>query len=331
LWGLHRFIWLDVNNEERTGENYMAQNDLNRMTPIASWQRNLLIAGAVFSILLISMGGVLCVTQSIRNCPDWPGCFGTFIPPSQPGPILEYTHRALAAISGVLILASAIVGLVRSRRVRWVSYPPIIAGVLLVEVSYFGAQVVLRGLSAGWAAVDVGSALLVVALMVAAAVIATMRVKYPQLPDRLSFKGGLAKLILVTTAVVYIVLVSGVLVAGKGSTSACLGWPIYSLRLFQADGHGLGNSLRWILSLAGIILFIAVLLLAWRERMEQPGLFKIAVWVGMIAVLEAGLQALLLIFGHPVSLLIAYTVTMAAFWAMLVYLLVRAGLDEVQS
>ncbi len=151
----------------------MAQIDTSGKAPIAFWHRNLLVAGAVFSVLLIAIGGVLCVTQSIRNCPDWPGCFGTFIPPTQPGPILEYTHRALAAISGLLILSAAITGLVRSSRFRWITIPPIVAVVLLVEVSYFGAQVVLRGLAPGWAAVDVGSALLVVALMAATAVVAS--------------------------------------------------------------------------------------------------------------------------------------------------------------
>ena len=135
-------------------------------------------------------------------------------------------------------------------------------------------------------------------------------------------------MVLITTAVVYIVLVSGILVAGKSSITACLGWPIYSLRLFQSDGHGVGNALRWILSLAGIVLLIAVLLLAWRNRLERLALFKQAAWLGVVALLEALVQVLLLVFGHQVSLLIVYTVTAAVFWALLVTLLVRAGLDE---
>ena len=305
----------------------MTQNAINGKAPIASWHRKLLIAGAVFSVLLIAMGGVLCVTQSIRNCPDWPGCFGTFIPPAQPGPILEYTHRALAAISGLLILSAAITGLVRAPRFRWITIPPIVAVVLLVEVSYFGAQVVLRGLAPGWAAVDVGSALLVVALMIASAVVASARKINPQLPDRLSFKGFFARLVLITTAVVYIVLVSGILVASKSSITACLGWPIYNLQLFQSDGHGVGNALRWILSLAAIVGLIAVPLVGWRNRLERPTLFKHAAWLGAVTILEALVQVLLLIFGHPVSLLIVYTITAAIFWALLVSLLVRAGLD----
>ena len=80
-------------------------------------------------------------------------------------------------------------------------------------MSYFGMLVVLGGIAPGWAAVDLGSALLVVALIVTSAVIAHARTLHPALPDRLTFRSPFARLVLTTIAVVYGVLVSGVLVA----------------------------------------------------------------------------------------------------------------------
>lgn len=305
----------------------MTDHETSNPITIISWHRGLLILSAVSSTILIAMGGILCVTHFIRTCPDWPGCFGRIVPPASTGAILEYTHRVLAAISAIAILSTAIVGLIRTPRLRWLVVPPWISILLLLEVSYFGAQVVLRGLSPGWAAVDVGSALLVVALMVTSMVIGLAINKRPDGVIKFSFKSRKGSLALATTAVVYIILVSGVLVAGNNSITGCLGWPIYSLRLFETDVHSLLKTSRMILSLVGIGLIFALLYRSWRARQTQPTAYRIARWVGILLVIEALFQVLLLIFAFPVYLLIGYTITMAAFWAMLVSLLVQLGLQ----
>jgi cytochrome c oxidase assembly protein subunit 15 len=288
--------------------------------PLAGWHRKLLAWAAIFAVLLIGVGGILCVTQSIRSCPDWPGCFGKLIPPFEVSPILEYSHRILAAATGLLILASAIAGLVRARRWNWILIPPLVACVLVVEVSYFGARVVLGGIAAGWAAVDLGSALLVVALMITAAVSAQEHKTLPGQKGRRIFGTPFARLALTTVAVVYIVFVSGVLVAGKGSISACLGWPVYSPLLIQLDVHGVGNILRLALSILGLGLLLALLWQAWRTKNEHVQAFKYAGWLLAAFLMEALLQILLLIFGFKVALLVPYTLSAALLWGALVAL-----------
>ncbi len=307
----------------------MEQEANHLQKPIASWHRNLLTTAAAFSILLIAMGGILCVTQSIRSCPDWPGCFGKFYPPLETSPILEYAHRFLALVSGLLILAAAITGLIRNRHQGWLVFPPLAATVLLLEVSYFGARVVLYGLAPGWAAVDVGSALLVVALMIVSAGMAHVSGSQPPRPASLTFQTPFARLVLVMAVVVYVVLVSGVLVSGKNSVTGCLGWPLYSLRQFQFDAHGAASALRLIVSLAGIGLLLAVFWQAWRRRSKQPAVFCISLWLGIVFLLEILLQVVMLSIGSlPVLLLVPYTVLAAVFWGLLVLLTFVAGLQK---
>lgn len=306
----------------------MTQSPDSFLSPIAPWHRKLLAVAAVITVLLIAMGGILCVTHSIRSCPDWPGCFGKIIPPLETSPILEYTHRVLAALSGLLILGAAIAGVSKARRLPWIVVPPLVAGALLVEVSYFGAQVVLHGIAPGWAAVDVGSALLVVALMVASAVIANAYPLRPNSVPRISYRSPFNQLSLITLVVVYVVLLSGVLVAGQNSITGCLGWPIYSPLVYSVDSPGIGNTIRLILSGIGILLVAVTMLHAWRQRNEHPVIFTISRWVILSVLLEAVIQVLMFVFGFNVALLIPYTITEAAFWGLLVVMVVKTGLDE---
>jgi len=306
----------------------MAHHSTDTQTPIAAWHRNLLTAAAILTVLLIAMGGILCVTQSIRSCPDWPGCFGKLIPPLETSPILEYTHRVLAGLSGLIILLAAIAGVARARQRRWIMIPPLVALALVLEVSFFGAQAVLYGLTPGWAAVDVGSALLVVALTVSSAVISHDASSQASLPNQLAFRRPFARLVLATAGVVYVVLISGVLVSGKDSISGCLGWPIYSLRQFQQDGLSATNILRLSLSGAGILMIVAVLAQAWRRQQQQPTIFRSAVWLGAICLLETLIQGLLLVFGFQPALLVLYTMTAATLWGLLITLVALTGLQD---
>jgi cytochrome c oxidase assembly protein subunit 15 len=303
----------------------MAKIQADRRLRISSVHRSLLVEAAIFTVLLIAMGGVLCVTQSIRNCPDWPGCFGRIIPPAEPGPILEYIHRFLAGVSSLLIVSTAIIGIIRVPRLRWLSIPPLVAIALLVEVSFFGAQVVLHGLAPGWAAVDGGSALLVVALMISVAVRANMFHAEGSMSERLSFNTPFSRLALATLAVIYGVLVSGILVTGKGSLTGCLGWPIYSPQQLRLDGYTIPAALRLILSVIGGGMLVAVLVQAWHVKQEHPQVFKFAWWVGAAFASEILLQVLLLVFGLPIVLLVIYTLVMAVLWGLLVALVVRLG------
>jgi heme a synthase len=305
----------------------MSDNPKMPLAPIAAWHCNLLVTAAVFLVVLIAMGGVLSVTHSIRSCPDWPGCFGKILPPLETSPILEVTHRFLAGTSGLLILTATIAGWVRARHVRWMMVPMLMACLLVVEVSYLGRQVVLTGISREWAAIDLGSALLVPALIIMTAVIAIARRRDPALPDRFVFNSPFAKLVLATVGVVYVVLVSGVLVAGPNSITGSLGWPIYNPQVFQMDSLEVGNILRLFLSAIGIGLIITVLVQAWRSRQTSPAIFRMACWVGAVFLFLVLLQVLMLVVGIKTSLMIPHTVGTAVFWGLLLVLGGNVAMD----
>ena len=56
---------------------------------------------------LIVVGSVVRTTGSGLSCPDWPLCHGRLIPPFQFNVFMEWFHRLIALLVGVLLLATA--------------------------------------------------------------------------------------------------------------------------------------------------------------------------------------------------------------------------------
>src|SRR5881409_2697301 len=93
--------------------------------------RGLAFLTASFAYLQIALGGVVRVTGSGLGCPDWPLCHGRPYPPANLHAIIEYSHRTVGAITGVLIIATVVGAwlVFRSRRpiVAWMATASLVA------------------------------------------------------------------------------------------------------------------------------------------------------------------------------------------------------------
>jgi cytochrome c oxidase assembly protein subunit 15 len=245
--------------------------------------------------------------------------------------IIEYSHRVVAAVTSLLIVATAAVSLLRYRSIRWLSRPPALAIVFLIAVTIFGALVVLQGLPPGLAATDLGSALLVLALIAMPTVIAFARQANPALPDLLIFRSAFSRLTLAVLVAVFIVLVSGTLVARSGSLVRCLGWPLYGGTLDPAELHGWLQAARLLFATGTGILLIAVVVQAWRLQPRRGAIRRAATMVGLLFLGEILTGTLISAFGHSILLLVIQVALAAALWAMLVILAVLAGLPSATT
>ena len=73
------------------------------------------VATAFATYLLILIGGLVHGTGSSLACPDWPTCYGTFMPKMEGGVLVEHSHRLAAGTVVVLTLVLAAL-LARSRQ-----------------------------------------------------------------------------------------------------------------------------------------------------------------------------------------------------------------------
>jgi len=182
--------------------------------------RRLAVLTAAFAYLQIALGGVVRVSGSGLGCPDWPLCHGRPYPPADAHAIIEYSHRAVGSVTGVLIIATVISAWVvwRSRRpvVAWLATASLIG---VVGEGILGGVVVANELSAWLVVAHLGLAMIILGFLVAAAVMA------------MPASAGLAdsrfrSLVAVAAGATYLLLLTGSTVVASGADEACHSWPL---------------------------------------------------------------------------------------------------------
>lgn len=132
------------------------------------------------TLVLVVVGGYTRGSGSGYGCADrWPlcegGALGGLLPRADEHMIVEWSHRWVAAIVGVLALATAVTAWRQTRRDRAVVGPAFAALILVVVQAYVGRLVVVRQLDADLVTLHLANAMAVVALMCVTAV----NVRYP--------------------------------------------------------------------------------------------------------------------------------------------------------
>lgn len=138
------------------------------------------IVTVIATVAVILMGGLVRAAGAGLGCPDWPRCFGMWIPPMTAAELppqydasvfnpmhtwLEYVNRLVGALIGILITFTFLTSF------RYRKKDPVItifSGLALVMVlfqAWLGGQVVRSGLSAGLITVHMVIAMVILATL----------------------------------------------------------------------------------------------------------------------------------------------------------------------
>lgn len=287
--------------------------------------RYLILTTSVVTYLLIIIGGIVRVTGSGLGCPDWPTCFGSWIPPMRMDAIIEYTHRLVAAITSPLILVSFLVAWWRYRDQGLISRPLLIALVLLVVQALLGGLVVVLETPPNLVAVHLGVALVILALLITSTVAAFHLYQHGKLPERLRFRGRFSRAAIGALAGIFVVLVSGALVAMTNATYACSGWPLCNGELIPSHTLGwvhMGH--RFVVALMSVHLLM-LLRRAWRTQRTQRGILIAATLTVVLYFSQALVGAMKVSTQFPIPLLGLHVASAAAVWAAAVVLWALVG------
>ena len=119
-------------------------------------------------IALVVIGGATRAMEAGLACPDWPLCYGTFLPGRQMNlqVFLEWFHRLDAFVIGIALVVMSVVSVVWRRSLpRWLPWMSGLLVLLVVLQGGLGALTVLQLLPSGVVTAHLALALTLVALL----------------------------------------------------------------------------------------------------------------------------------------------------------------------
>jgi heme A synthase len=233
--------------------------------------RRLALVTAIFAYLQVALGGLVRVSGSGLGCPDWPLCHGRPYPPADPHAIIEYSHRAVGSVTGILIIATVVVAwaVFRTRRpiVAWLASASLIG---VVGEGVLGGVVVANDLSPWLVVVHLGLAMMILGFLVAATVMAAP--SSLGVPDH-----GFRRLMAAVTGLTYLLLLTGSTVVASSADRGCQTWPLcgggFALDFGGANAYTMLH--RGAVLVIGIVIVYA-LVSAIRRSGRQSGIGRSA-------------------------------------------------------
>ena len=265
---------------------------------------------AASAYVLIILGAVVRITGSGLGCGEhWPFCNGHLFPPLHDIPtVIEWTHRLVAALVSVLVLALAALAWRGAGSLeRGARGAANTALVLLVVQVLLGAITVKTGLTPVLVILHLATAMLLLASLIGAA-----RSPWLLAPG--------SQLLLALT---FITVLFGAFTANLGAAAACGGFPLCNGQLIPHAGplaaiHWTHRLLAY--SLLGYVIW-------WASRQPEGRVLGLLALV----ILQLVIAATMVLLGFPGGLQAAHAAVGAGVWAAVVSAALRPAGDPAAA
>src|SRR5213596_1877214 len=233
--------------------------------------------------LLIVLGFVVRITGSGLGCGNhWPLCNGRLFPPlSDPGAVIEWSHRLVAGIVSILIVGLAVLDWRRSLT---------LVGLLVIQIA-LGAVTVKTDLQPLMVILHLGTAMLLLAALTVAAR------PGPRPP--------------VLLGLTFLTVLLGAVTANLGATAACHGFPLCNGQIVPQGGWL--PAIHWTHRLLAYILTGYVIWWAARSR-DRAAWRAVAIVIAQIAI-----AVTMLSLGFANGLRAAHAAVGAGVWVAMLF------------
>ena len=286
------------------------------MERAAKW---LAVAATVGMFIVLLMGATVTNTGSREGCGrSWPLCHGEFIPEYAFETMVEYSHRLVTGVEGLIILGLSVTAFPLRRR-----YPELKA---LIPLMLF--TLVLQSGMGAWAVKypqtpPVMASHFGISLICFASVFLVMRVLWETTPVVAAatrpVPSGYRTLAWVTLLWAVVVAYIGAYMRHSGAELACHTWPLCNGSLIP-DLSSPGVAVAWGHRLAAVI---ALALVAWRVfcsrrfKTERPGLYRTDLWAFLFVIAQAASGAFVIFSRLSLASTLSHAALMALLFAAL--------------
>lgn len=214
-------------------------------------------------MLVLLNGALVTKTGSGQGCgAEWPLCNGKFVPAYTITSMIEYSHRAVSGLVGILVLVLfiAVWRHVKERKDAW--WYALIAFLFTFIQAIMGALAVVLGQVPAVMALHYGFSLIAFAgtLLLSIVLNKWSRGLDDNAPSDLYVSGRFRTATWIVTLYAYVVVYIGAFVRHTEAYGGCQGWPLCNGEIIP-ELHGT-TLIAFIHRVAALILFVAVATLA---------------------------------------------------------------------
>jgi heme A synthase len=295
--------------------------------------RRLAVATAVITYLLIIWGGIVRVTGSGNGCgttDQWPLCHGSLLPAWQINTLIEFTHRWIASVCTILVVALTLAAWIWHRHQRKIVVGTGVAAGLFVVQIVLGALAVEFNLPGGVVMIHLANALLLFAVLIYVAVVACT----VGTPDRspspsAALAPSVTRPVVIAVVATYLLALSGAFVVERGAGSGCSSWPLCGSGFSLPAGQPATiNMAHRVVALVVVILLGGLMAMIGRRRKSDRGVRIGIVAVNALLVLQVAAGALVVLLALPAWARGLHIALASLLWGTVVFVAVLSRRPE---